>query len=132
TVYRARLGQQPAGVVFSPITATGYSGKILLAVGISHDGTLLGIHVIAHKETAGLGDRIEPAKSGWITNFIGRSFANLPPASWAVRADGGTFDQLSGATITSRGVINAVRKVLDYFQAHRDRLYLEHKPERSS
>jgi len=129
TVYRARLGRQPAGVVFTPVTATGYSGKILLAVGIADDGTLLGIRVIAHKETAGIGDRIEHTKSDWITNFTGRSFANTPPDAWAVRVDGGTFDQLSGATSTSRGVINAVRKVLDYFQANRDRLYLEYNPE---
>jgi len=124
TVFRARQGKQPAGVVLMPVTATGYSGKILLAVGIAYDGTLLGVRVLEHKETPGLGDRIEHTKSGWINNFTGRSFANTPPDAWAVRADGGSFDQLSGATITSRGVVNAVRKALDYYQANRDRLYL--------
>jgi electron transport complex protein RnfG len=127
TVFRARKNGKPVGVVFMPVTATGYSGNILLVIGIAHDGTLLGVHVLKHQETPGLGDRIESAKSGWINQFTGRSLMETPVAEWAVQADGGKFDQLSGATITSRGVVNAVRKTLEYYEANRDRLYLEHR-----
>jgi len=127
TVFRARKNGKPVGAVFIPATATGYSGTILLVIGIAYDGTLLGVRVLKHQETPGLGDRIEPLKSDWINQFTGRSLAETPVAAWAVQADGGKFDQLSGATITSRGVVNAVRKALEYYQANRDRLYLEHR-----
>ena len=127
TVFRARRNGQPVGAVFMPVTATGYSGNILLVIGIAHDGTLLGVRVLKHQETPGLGDRIEPAKSDWITIFTGRSLLEPPVTEWAVQADGGNFDQLSGATITSRGVVNAVHRALEYYQANRDRLYLVHR-----
>lgn len=125
-IFRARQTGRPRGVAFMPVTAAGYSGAIRLAIGIAYDGTVLGVRVIQHRETPGLGDRIETAKSSWITLFTGRSFANTPVTDWTVQAEGGTFDQLSGATITSRGMVNAVRKTLEYYTANRDRLYLEH------
>lgn len=127
TVFRARRNGQPVGAVFMPVTATGYSGTILLVIGIAYDSTLLGVRVLKHQETPGLGDRIDHAKSAWINIFTGHSLAELPVTAWAVQADGGKFDQLSGATITSRGVVNAVHRTLEYHQANRDRLYLEHR-----
>ena len=127
TVFRARRNGRPVGAVFMPVTATGYSGTILLVIGIAHDGTLLGVRVLKHQETPGLGDRIDPAKSGWINQFTGRLLAETPVAVWAVRADGGKFDQLSGATITSRSVVIAVRKALEFYQANRDSVYLEQR-----
>ena len=127
TVFRARHNGQPVGAVFMPVTATGYSGNILLVIGITYDGTLLGVRAFKHQETPGLGDRIEQAKSDWINIFTGRSLVDPPVAEWAVQADGGKFDQLSGATITSRGVVNAVHRALEYYQANRDRLYSEHR-----
>ena len=123
TVFRARHGTQPVGVVLMPVTATGYSGIILLVIGIAHDGTLLGVRVLKHQETPGLGDRIDHTKSDWINIFTGRSLSETPIADWAVKADGGKFDQVSGATITSRGVVTAVRKALEYYTSNRDRLY---------
>jgi electron transport complex protein RnfG len=125
TVFRARQQGQPVAAVFMPVTAAGYSGTVLLVIGIAHDGTLLGVRVLKHHETPGLGDRIEQGKSGWINQFTGRYLTETTDAKWAVKADGGKFDQLSGATITSRGVVNAVRKALAFYQANRDRIYLE-------
>lgn len=127
TVFRARQDREPVGAVLMPVTAMGYSGTILLTIGIAYDGTLLAVRVIKQHETPGLGDLIELTKSDWINHFTGRSLSETPGAGWVVQADGGMFDQLSGATITSRGVLNAVRKALEYYTSNRDRLYLEHR-----
>jgi electron transport complex protein RnfG len=123
TVFRARMNDQPAGIVFMPIVAKGYNGNIRIVAGIAYDGTLLAVRVLSHQETEGLGDGIDHNKSDWINIFSGLSLQNTPPENWTVKNDGGSFDQLSGATITSRGVINAVRKSLEYYKLNRDRLY---------
>lgn len=123
TVFRARMNDQPVGVIFLPVVAKGYNGNIKLVTGIAYDGTLLAVRTISHQETEGLGDGIDHNKSDWINIFSGVSLENTPPGDWTVKNDGGRFDQLSGATITSRGVINAVRKSLEYYKLNRDRLY---------
>ncbi len=123
TVFRARMNDQPAGIVFMPIVAKGYNGNIKLIAGIAFDGTLLAVRVLKHQETEGLGDGIDHNKSDWINLFSGLSLENTLPENWVVKNDGGSFDQLSGATITSRGVVNAVRKSLEYYKLNRDRLY---------
>ncbi len=123
SVFRARQNGQPVGAVLMPVEARGYSGTIELIIGIAYDGTLLGVRALHHRETPGLGDGIDHEKSSWIAGFTGRSLQNLPAESWMVTEDGGTIDQLSGATITSRGVVNAVRKALEYYSLQRDRLY---------
>jgi electron transport complex protein RnfG len=123
TVFRARRGGAPAGVVLLPVVAQGYNGRIELAVGVAADGVLSGVRVARHAETEGLGDRVHQSKSGWIAQFEGRSLENTPEDAWAVRSDGGDFDQLSGATITPRGVINAVRKSLEFYRQSGDDLY---------
>jgi len=123
TVFRARRGGTPAGLVLLPVIAEGYNGRIELAIGIGAEGMLTGVRVARHHETEGLGDRVHQANSGWIRQFDGRSLDNTAEAAWAVQADGGAFDQLSGATITPRGVINAVRLALEYELIHRRELY---------
>lgn len=123
TVFRARMNNQPVGLVFMPVIAKGYNGNIKLITGVSFDGTLLAVRVLTHQETEGLGDGIDHNKTDWINTFSGFTFENTLPGNWAVKNDGGSFDQLSGATITSRGVINAVRKSLEYYKLNRDRLY---------
>ncbi len=125
SVFRARNANQPIGLVLMPVTAKGYSGNILLTIGIAYDGTLLGVQVLKHQETEGLGDGVDQNKSDWIKVFTDHSIANPPIEAWTVKTDGGEFDQLSGATITSRSVINAVRKSLEYYQINRDHLYLD-------
>ena len=125
SIFRARKNNEPVGLVILPIVTKGYSGLIKLAVGIAKDGTLLSVQIIEHQETEGLGDGIDQNKSDWILQFSGRSLKDTPLNAWAVESEGGQFDQLSGATISSRTVINAVRKTLDYHEINNDRLYLE-------
>jgi len=122
-VFRARMDDQPVGVAMMPVFAKGYNSNIQLLIGIAFDGTLLMVRAIKHNETEGLGDQIDHNKSDWINRFSGLSLDNMSPEYWSVKSDGGKFDQLSGATITSRGVINAVRKSLEYYKLNRDRLY---------
>lgn len=123
TVYRARQNEEKVGLVFMPISAIGYNGRIKLAMGVSYDGTLTGVRIIEHQETSGLGDGIDQNISAWIYGFDNRSLANMANEAWAVTNDGGNFDQLSGATISPRGVINAVKSTLQYYELNRSDLY---------
>ncbi|MGM0553792.1 MAG: electron transport complex subunit RsxG [Pseudomonadota bacterium] len=127
---RDRDGEVVA-VVLSAIAADGYSGDIHLLIGIRRDGNLLGVRVSSHRETPGLGDAIDAERSDWIHSFAGRSLGNPPADQWAVRKDGGVFDQFTGATITPRAVVRAVRRALEYFDQHRDEL-LEARPAESA
>jgi Na+-translocating ferredoxin:NAD+ oxidoreductase subunit G len=122
-VYRARRNDEPVALVMTPEAPDGYSGAIRLLVGIDPEGTLIGVRVLSHRETPGLGDAIEAERSDWILDFDGRSLGNPPADQWRVRRDGGVFDQFSGATVTPRAVVNAVRKSLIYFERHRDELF---------
>lgn len=124
--YRARKDGLVKTVIIPVVAPDGYTGDIHLIVGVNADGTLAGVRVLAHKETPGLGDKVETKKSDWIYSFNGKSKVNAQ--SWAVQKDGGQFDQFTGATITPRAVVNAVGRVLDYFAANRIAL-LEVKPE---
>ena len=122
-VYRARRQGQPVAVVMNAIAPDGYSGSIYLLVGIRHDGSVAGVRVVTHRETPGLGDGIDEERSDWIHGFNGRSLDDPPPGQWAVRKDGGVFDQFTGATITPRAVVKAVHAALLYYRAHRDALF---------
>ncbi|MEJ2515520.1 MAG: electron transport complex subunit RsxG [Gammaproteobacteria bacterium] len=121
-VYRAWQDGRPVAVVVSPVAPDGYSGPIRLLVGILPDGTVSGVRVVSHRETPGLGDKIEAERSDWILDFAGRSLGAPPEEDWTVKRDGGAFDQFTGATITPRAVVKAVRNALLYFEAHRDQL----------
>ncbi|MCA1804305.1 MAG: electron transport complex subunit RsxG [Xanthomonadaceae bacterium] len=122
-VYRARRDGEPVALVLTPEAPDGYSGAVRLLVGIDPEGTLIGVRVLSHRETPGLGDAIEAERSDWILDFTGRSLGDPPAAQWRVRRDGGVFDQFTGATVTPRAVVNAVRKSLIYFEQHRDKLF---------
>ena len=123
-VHRARKDGIPVAAVFTPVIAPdGYSGPIKLLIAIRYDGTLAGVRVIGHRETPGLGDPIEEARSSWILKFTGRSLSDPRPDQWKVKKDGGAFDQFTGATITPRAVVKAVYNSLNYFAAHRDELF---------
>jgi len=123
TVYRAFLQGRPEAVILTPVAPDGYSGAIHLLVGIDVDGRITGVRTTAHRETPGLGDAIEAERSGWTLSFDGRSLDDPPAARWAVRRDGGDFDQFTGATVTPRAVVKAVRNALVYFDAHREALF---------
>jgi len=121
-VYIARQQGAVTGVAFKFIAAGGYSGPITLMMGVDKDGTVLGVRVVAHAETPGLGDKIERGKSDWILSFNMKSLENLAPERWKVKKDGGEFDQFAGATITPRAVVQGVESGLMFFQRHRDEL----------
>ncbi|WP_295543984.1 electron transport complex subunit RsxG [uncultured Thiohalocapsa sp.] len=121
TVYRALRGLEVTGVAFETV-GPGYAGPIRVLLGIGADGRVLGARVLSHTETPGLGDKIEVARDDWILRFDGKSLGEPPPERWAVQKDGGDFDQFSGATITPRAVVRAVKRGLERFAAHRDTL----------
>lgn len=123
TVYRARRDGKPVSLVIETIAPDGYSGTIRLLVGINIDGSLSGVRVVGHRETPGLGDAIDETRSDWIHVFDGKSLDNPEAAGWAVRKDGGSFDQLTGATITPRAVVKAVRNALLYYRQHQETLF---------
>jgi electron transport complex protein RnfG len=125
TAYRAFKGGRPAAVILTPVAPNGYTGPIRLLVGIDFDGTITGVRVTSHRETPGLGDAIEAERSDWIRDFTGRSVGDPPLSDWAVRRDGGDFDQFTGATVTPRAVVKAVRNALIYFDAHREDLFAD-------
>jgi len=128
-VYRARRGGRVEAVVFQ-VTGYGYAGRILCLMGVDRTGQVLGVRVIKHAETPGLGDKIEPEKSSWIHAFVGRFLGDPAADKWAVKKDGGVFDQFAGATITPRGVVRAVKGGLEFFMREKSRL-LDETGERS-
>lgn len=93
----------------------GYNGSIRLLTGVSVDETLLGVRVVAHKETPGLGDKIETRKSDWIKQFAGLSLSSPTQDNWKVKRDGGVFEAFTGATITPRAIVSASYQVLELF-----------------
>lgn len=123
TVYRARRDGRPVAAVLTVVAPDGYNGPIRLLVGIRRDGTVIGVRVLRHQETPGLGDAIEADKSDWVRQFRGRRLGDPPERDWRVARDGGAFDQLTGATITPRAVVRAVRRALVYFRTHRQSLF---------
>ena len=125
TVYRAMKDGKVTGIAYE-LHGSGYGGEIRLIMGVDADGHVLGVRATAFKETPGLGDKIDPAKSDWITRFTGLSLGSPPADKWKVKKDGGVFDQFSGATITPRGVVNAIRGGLEFFAAHKAQLVEVH------
>lgn len=118
-LYLARKHGQPVAAAVETTAPEGYSGAIQLLIGTDFNGTVLGARVIEHHETPGLGDKIELRLSDWITFFSGKKVNGPDDSRWAVKKDGGMFDQFTGATITPRAIVNAV---------HRTALYVETLP----
>ncbi len=125
-VYRARKGGWPVAAVLTPVAPDGYNGEIRLLVAIRLDGTLAGVRVLQQRETPGLGDGIEAERSDWILGFNGKSLEAPRLEQWKVKRDGGIFDQFTGATITPRAVVKAVRNSLLYYKQHSDTLFEQH------
>ncbi len=123
TVYRARMDGLAVSVIMIVTAPDGYNGDIRLLIGVNASGTILGVRVIAHRETPGLGDPIEIEKSDWIRGFEQRSLHDPEDAGWAVKRDGGEFDQFTGATISPRAVVKAVQRSLLYFQTNGQALF---------
>ncbi|MBK6744714.1 MAG: RnfABCDGE type electron transport complex subunit G [Hydrogenophilales bacterium] len=121
TAYRARRAGQVEAVVFQ-VVGYGYAGRIVCMMGVDKGGRILGVRVIKHAETPGLGDKIDPAKADWIHRFEGKSLGDPAPDKFAVKKDGGVFDQFAGATITPRAVVKAVKGGLEWFGREKTRL----------
>lgn len=123
TIYRARKDQTPIAALFVVTAPDGYSGRIHLAIGVDAKHTITGVRVLKHKETPGLGDKIEVERSNWILGFNQKSLNNPSLEFWKVRKDGGEFDQFTGATITPRAIVGSVRRVLEWSNTHFDELF---------
>lgn len=118
----ARKDGEAVAVILPTIAPNGYTGKIHSIVGIFADGSIAGVRIIQHRETPGLGDKVELKKSPWVLSYNGKSLGNPSPDRWHVKKDGGAFDQFTGATITPRAVVSSVHAALEYFDANRDTL----------
>ena len=122
-IYRVFAEGEPVAALFVVTARDGFAGPIRVLVGVGVDGTITGLRILEHRETPGLGDRIESARSEWVFQFDGRSLGDPALERWAIRVDGGDFDQLTGASVTPRAVIKAVRDTLIYFGARRDEIF---------
>lgn len=121
-IHISRKNGQLTGFIIPTHAPDGYSGSINSLVGIDLEGNLIGVRVISHNETPGLGDKVEIKKSPWVLAFNGKSLANLTEQEWKVKKDKGVFDQFTGATITPRAVVGSVHNALLFFAKHRDTL----------
>ncbi len=122
-IYRVFAGETPVAALFVVSARDGYAGPIRFLVGISMDGTVTGVRVLEHRETPGMGDRIEMTKSDWVLQFDGRSLQDPELGQWAIKDDGGEFDQLTGASVTPRAIIKAIKQTLQYFDGNRDAIF---------
>jgi len=121
-IFRARRNGEVVTVIIPATAPDGYTGNIDIIVGINADETIAGLRVLAHKETPGLGDKVELKKSDWALNFNGQRYEGIKDSSWAVKKDGGRFDQFTGATITPRAVVNAAERAIHYFRDNKTML----------
>jgi electron transport complex protein RnfG len=121
--YRVRQNNKVIGVILPATARDGYSGDIRALVGVRDDGTVAGVRVVAHRETPGLGDKVDLRKSDWILGFDNRSLSQPDLSGWNVEKDGGVFDQFTGATVTPRAVILATRRALEYARLNAETLF---------
>ena len=122
-VYRAYSGARPVAALFVVSARDGFSGAIKLLIGIDASMSVTSVRILEHRETPGLGDLIEASKSDWINQFEGKSLSAPSRDSWMIKRDGGEFDQLTGASITPRAVVKAIRETLLYFEENRDEVF---------
>jgi electron transport complex protein RnfG len=116
--YRASKAGQPVAVLLRTQTE-GYAGVIELLIAIDTNGRLLGVKTLRQNETPALGGLIGDWPNQWLATFTGKSRNAPDDAGWALKKDQGQFDQLAGATITSRATLNAIHDALRYFDEHR-------------
>lgn len=114
----ARLGNEIVGYALTTQAPDGYTGPIDLVVAVDSRNVITGVRVTEHRETPGLGDKIDLRKSDWILSFNGTSLTNPEQARWAPKPDGGAFDAFTGATITPRAVISEVRRSLETLERY--------------
>lgn len=123
TIYRAKKSGTPVAAILIGTTPHGYNGDIRLLIGITSEGKITGVRVLKHQETPGLGDKIELKKSAWISSFKHKLLSDMSRRQWAVKKDGGNFDQFTGATITPRAIVNQVQKTGLFFQQNQQIIF---------
>jgi len=121
--YIATRAGKPVAIAIEAIAPDGYNGNIKLIVGISTKGEVLGVRTLAHQETPGLGDKIDLRKSNWVSQFVGKVLGSADDKQWLVKKDGGDFDQFTGATITPRAYIKAVKNAVWYFNNNQAQIF---------
>ena len=109
-MYLARKAGKPVAAVVETTAPDGYSGAIQLLVAADFNGKVYGSRVLEQHETPGLGDKIEVRISDWIKHFANQTINGPTDERWAVKKDGGMFDQFTGATITPRAVVRSVKR----------------------
>lgn len=119
-VYMATIDNQPTAIAIETIAPDGYNGAIKIIVGIDQQGEITGTRILSHQETPGLGDKIDLRISNWVLSFVGKTVTQDNQSDWKVRKDGGQFDQFTGATITPRAVVKAVKGTVEYVNANRE------------
>lgn len=122
-IHIARQSGVPTAAIIPSVATDGYSGDISFIVGIEKSGRIAGVRVLSHKETPGLGDKVDIKKSDWILGFNSKSLTNPSIANWKVVKDGGTFDQFTGATITPRALVKQIATTLSFFEKNQDNIF---------
>ena len=122
-IYLAKRDNQVIAAIIPVTAADGYSGDINLIVGVNANGSVAGVRVLSHKETPGLGDKVDLKKSDWVLGFNGKTLSNPERSGWAVKKDKGEFDQFTGATITPRAVVAATLRALEYATSNHSELF---------
>ena len=119
-MYRVFAGGTVVAALFAVTAEEGFAGPIRVLVGIASDGRITGVRILRHKETPGIGDYIEQTRSDWVYQFDGRSLGSPGLERWAIKSDGGDFDQLTSASVTPRAVVKAITETLIYFEKNRE------------
>ncbi|MFC4699789.1 electron transport complex subunit RsxG [Glaciecola siphonariae] len=122
-IFRATNDGKPIAAIIETTSPNGYSGDIDLVVAVSPEQVVLGTRIIDHKETPGLGDKIDIRVSDWIKSFNNVPYSEANEQRWQVKKDGGQFDQFTGATITPRAVVNAVKDAAIYLGQHQTQIF---------
>jgi electron transport complex protein RnfG len=122
-IYRVYSGDEPVAALFVITARDGFAGPIRILLGVDIDGVVTGVRILEHRETPGFGDKIDSRKSDWVHQFAPHSLRDPVAARWKIKSDGGDFDQLTGASVTPRAVIKAIRDTLQYFETHRDEIF---------
>jgi electron transport complex protein RnfG len=123
TIYRIYADGIPAAALFIVSARDGFAGPIKILIGVKMDGSVTAVRILEHKETPGLGDKIESSKSDWLQQFNSSSLGSPDRELWKIKRDEGAFDQLTGASITPRAVIKAVKETLLYFESNSDAVF---------
>ncbi len=116
-VFRCKKGDTTVGYALSAVGEKAYSGTLTCLVGLSPEGKVLGFEIVQHAETPGLGSEITDCK--WRKQLVGKGPQDM---KWSVRKDGGDVDAISGATISSRSVLNCIADAREFVMSSKEKI----------